>query len=115
MFTVRVENKNHPITAGVEDFQIFDEQHTVKYYLDREHLLLRSIAPDNLESEAGWWRDVGKGRFAYLAPGHTPEALGASDDAAAHPECHELGAAAVVQLFPAIDFLPPGLLSAHES
>ncbi len=62
-FTVRVENKNHPITAGVEDFQVFDEQHTVKYYLDREHLLLRSIAPDNLESEAGWWREVGKGRF----------------------------------------------------
>ena len=75
-FTVRVENKNHPITAGVEDFTIFDEQHTVKYYLDREHLLLRSIARDNLESEAGWWRKAGKGRFAYLAPGHTPEALG---------------------------------------
>ena len=47
-FTVRVENKDHPITAGVEDFEIFDEQHTVKYYLDREHLLLRSIARDNL-------------------------------------------------------------------
>jgi type 1 glutamine amidotransferase len=75
-FTVRVENKNHPITAGVEDFQVFDEQHMVKYYLDREHLLLRSIAPDNTESQAGWWRDVGKGRFAYLAPGHTPESLG---------------------------------------
>lgn len=76
VFTVRVENKNHAITAGVEDFQIFDEQHTVKYYLDREHLLLRSIAADNLASEAGWWRDQGKGRFAYLAPGHTAEALG---------------------------------------
>src|SRR5579863_1569952 len=76
VFTVRVENKNHPITAGVEDFEIFDEQHTVKYYLDREHLLLRSIARNNLESQAGWWREVGKGRFCYLAPGHTPEALG---------------------------------------
>jgi type 1 glutamine amidotransferase len=75
-FTVRVENKNHPITAGVEDFEIFDEQHTVKYYLDREHLLLRSIARNNLQSEAGWWREQGQGRFAYLAPGHTPEALG---------------------------------------
>src|ERR1051325_1803919 len=48
VFTVRIENKNHPITAGVEDFEIFDEQHTVKYYLDREHLLLRTIARDNL-------------------------------------------------------------------
>ncbi|HSB15594.1 MAG TPA: ThuA domain-containing protein [Bryobacteraceae bacterium] len=75
VFTIRVENKNHPITAGVEDFEIFDEQHTVKYYLDREHLLLRSLAKDNLAAEAGWWREVGKGRFCYLAPGHTTEAL----------------------------------------
>lgn len=76
VYTVRIEDKNHPITAGVEDFSIFDEQHTVKYYLGREHLLLRSIAPDNLQSEGGWWREMGKGRFVYLAPGHTPEALG---------------------------------------
>ena len=75
VFTVRVEDKNHPVTAGVEDFDIFDEQHTVKYYLDREHLLLRSIARSNLSAPAGWWREVGKGRFVYLAPGHTPEAL----------------------------------------
>ncbi len=76
VYTVRIEDKNHPITAGVEDFSIFDEQHTVKYYLGREQLLLRSIAPDNLQSEGGWWREMGKGRFVYLAPGHTPEALG---------------------------------------
>jgi type 1 glutamine amidotransferase len=75
-FTVRIENKNHPVTAGVEDFEIFDEQHMVKYYLDREHLLMRSIAPNNDEAAAGWWREMGKGRFCYLAPGHTPEALG---------------------------------------
>lgn len=76
VFTIRVENKDHPITAGVEDFEIFDEQHMVKYYLDREHLLLRSMARDNTAAPAGWWREVGKGRFCYLAPGHTPEALG---------------------------------------
>jgi hypothetical protein len=75
-FTVRVEDKNHPVTAGVEDFQIFDEHHTVKYYLDREHMFLRTIAPDNLAAPGGWWRDMGKGRFVYMSPGHTPEALG---------------------------------------
>ena len=75
-FTVRVEDKNHPVTAGVEDFQVFDEQHTVKYYLDREHMFLRTIAPDNLAAPGGWWRDMGKGRFVYMSPGHTPEALG---------------------------------------
>ena len=75
VFTVRVENPDHPVTAGVEAFDIFDEQHTSKYSLDQEHLLLRSIARDNLQAPAGWWREMGKGRFCYLSPGHTPEAL----------------------------------------
>ena len=74
-FTVRVENHGHPVTAGVEDFQIFDEHHLVKYYLDREHLLLRTIAEDNRAAAGGWWREMGKGRFVYLSPGHTVEAL----------------------------------------
>jgi type 1 glutamine amidotransferase len=75
-FTVRVENKDHPVTQGVEDFETFDEQHLSKYYLDREHLLLRNISRGNKQAPAGWWREVGNGRFVYLAPGHTPEALG---------------------------------------
>ena len=74
-FTIRVTNPQHPIMAGVEDFEIFDEQHTSKYSLDEQHLLMRSIARDNLEAPAGWWRELGKGRFCYLSPGHTPEAL----------------------------------------
>lgn len=75
-FTIRIENKDHPITAGVEDFMTFDEQHMSKYYLDREHLLMRNISKANKSAPAGWWRELGKGRFCYLAPGHTPEALG---------------------------------------
>jgi len=74
-FTVRVQNKNHPVTAGVEDFEIVDEQHKVKYNLDEEHLLLRSISQDNTITESGWWNEVGKGRMVYLAPGHTRDAL----------------------------------------
>ncbi|MEK7404930.1 MAG: ThuA domain-containing protein [Acidobacteriota bacterium] len=76
VFTIRIENKDHPVTAGVEDFEIFDEHHMCKYYLDREHFLLRSIARDNTAAPAGWWNEAGKGRFCYLSPGHTPEALG---------------------------------------
>jgi hypothetical protein len=75
LFTIRVEDKNHPITAGIEDYEIFDEQHMVKYYLGREHLLLRSISRSNQEAAAGWWQEVGKGRMVYLSPGHTPEGL----------------------------------------
>lgn len=75
LFTIRVENKNHPITAGIEDYEVFDEQHMVKYFLDREHLLLRSISRSNQEAAAGWWQEVAKGRMVYLSPGHTPEGL----------------------------------------
>ena len=75
-FTVRVEDKNHPITQGVEDYEIFDEQHTSKYYLGSKHLLLRNMARDNTGAAAGWWRGLGQGRFVYLSPGHTPEGLG---------------------------------------
>ena len=74
-FTIVVENPNHPITAGVENYEIFDEQHMSKYTLDSEHLLLRSLSRENVEAAAGWWQEVGKGRICYLTPGHTPEAL----------------------------------------
>ena len=75
IFTIRVEDKNHPITQGVEDYEIFDEQHTSKYYLENKHLLLRNIARDNKAAPAGWWRNLNQGRFVYLSPGHTPEGL----------------------------------------
>lgn len=75
-FMIRIENKDHPITAGVEDFRTYDEQHMSKFYLDRENLLLRNISDANKAAPAGWWREFGEGRFCYLAPGHTPEALG---------------------------------------
>jgi len=74
-FTIRVTNPKHPITAGVEDYEIFDEQHTSKYALDEEHLLLRNLARDNLEAPAGWWREMNKGRFCYLSHGHTTEGI----------------------------------------
>ncbi len=76
VFTVRVEDKNHPVNAGADDYEIYDKQHMVKYYLDREHQLLRSIARDSQAAAAGWWQEVGKGRMVYLSPGHTPKGLG---------------------------------------
>ena len=76
VFTVRVENKDHPITAGVEDFQVFEEHHFIKYALGRENVLLRHIAPDNSESVGGWWRESGKGRMCFFSIGHSPEAIG---------------------------------------
>ena len=74
-FKVQVVNPNHPITAGVEEYEIYDEQHMVKYYLGPEHELLRTSSPTDGEASGGWWREMGRGRLAYLSMGHTVEAL----------------------------------------
>lgn len=76
-FTVKVTNPNHPITKGVREFVVTDEQHYVTYQKDPKHLLLESVNEDGLtyknlgsKSAAGWAYDYGKGRVCYLAPGH---------------------------------------------
>ena len=76
-FKVRVVNHDHPITRGVHDFVVTDEQHFMKYEKDPKHLLLESENEDGAtyktlgtKSAAGWAYDYGKGRVCYLAPGH---------------------------------------------
>ena len=81
-FKVKVVNKDHPITRGVSDFVVTDEQHFMIYQKDPKYLLLQSVNEDNLtykdlgtSSAAGWAYDYGKGRVCYLAPGHLITAL----------------------------------------
>jgi type 1 glutamine amidotransferase len=81
-FKVKVVNKHHPITQGVNDFVVTDEQHFVTYQKDPKYLLLQSVNEDGLThrnlgntSAAGWAYDYGKGRVCYLAPGHVITAL----------------------------------------
>jgi type 1 glutamine amidotransferase len=81
-FKVKVVNKDHPITRGVNDFVVTDEQHFMTYQKDPKYLLLQSVNEDNLgykdlgnSSAAGWAYDYGKGRVCYLAPGHLITAL----------------------------------------
>ena len=81
-FKVKVVNSEHPITRGVKDFVVTDEQHFMTYQKDPKHLLLRSVNEDGLtyrdlgaSSAAGWAYDYGKGRVCYLAPGHMISAL----------------------------------------
>ncbi|MBI4553828.1 MAG: ThuA domain-containing protein [Candidatus Latescibacteria bacterium] len=74
-FDVKVVNHIHPITAGVEDYEIVDEQHFLWFDYDRVDLLLKSQGRDGRESAAGWAYDYGQGRVAYLANGHTLEIL----------------------------------------
>jgi len=85
-FKVSVMNKEHPITRGVHDFMVNDEQHFVTYDKDSKYILLRSENIDGLtdisegkdlgaRAIAGWAYDFGKGRVVFTAVGHTLHAL----------------------------------------
>lgn len=70
---VHVADPNHPITAGVKDFTIFDETYH-KYYVSPDvHVLLTTTHPDNVPQLA-WCHDYGKSRVFYLMLGHGPSA-----------------------------------------
>ena len=85
-FKVAVVNKEHPITRGVQDFIVNDEQHFVTYDKDSKYILLRSENIDGLtdisegkdlgaKAIAGWAYDFGKGRVVFTAVGHTLHAM----------------------------------------
>jgi type 1 glutamine amidotransferase len=81
-FKVKVVNHEHPITQGIQDFMVNDEQHYVTYDKDPKDILLRSENIDGLEFEtygttaiSAWAYDFGKGRVAFTAVGHTLHAL----------------------------------------
>ncbi len=81
-YKVEIVDPDHPITRGLTDFVVTDEQHYMVYDGAPERLLLRSVNEDGLTfkelgttCEAGWAHEYGQGRVCYLAPGHTIPAL----------------------------------------
>jgi type 1 glutamine amidotransferase len=85
-FKVKIINPEHPITRGVKDFIVTDEQHYVVYDKDPKYVLARSVNEDGLDftdsegrrsntAEAVWAYDYGKGRVCFMAPGHMISAL----------------------------------------
>jgi type 1 glutamine amidotransferase len=85
-FRVRVVNSSHPITQGVRDFFVNDEQHYVSYDKDKKYILLEAENVDGLtfqnlgvKSIAGWAYDYGQGRVVFTSPGHTIHALWAPE------------------------------------
>lgn len=81
-FKVRIVNRDHPITRGVDDFIVTDEQHYMEYQKDPRFLLMESVNEDGLEfrdlgttAAAGWAFDYGSGRVAYFSPGHLITAM----------------------------------------
>jgi hypothetical protein len=76
-FKVKVTNSDHPITKGVRDFVITDEQHYMTYDKDPKFVFLETVNEEGLTYQSygatapgGWSYDYGKGRVAYLSPGH---------------------------------------------
>jgi hypothetical protein len=81
-FKVRVVNTSHPITQGVNDFMVTDEQHYVEYDKARKDILLEAENIDGLafqnlgtKSISGWANEYGRGRVVFTAAGHTIHAL----------------------------------------
>lgn len=81
-FKVHVVNSTHPITQGIRDFMVNDEQHYVEYDKDRKYILLEAENIDGLtyqklgaKSIAGWAYDYGGGRVVFTSVGHTIHAL----------------------------------------
>ncbi len=74
-FRVEIVDRDHPITRGVEDFSVADEQHTPPIDAEKVHLLLRNRSDDGQTAAAGWAYEPGRGRLCHLANGHTRESL----------------------------------------
>jgi type 1 glutamine amidotransferase len=74
-FRVQVVDSQHPITRGVQDFSVADEQHMPLCDEGKVHLLLRNRSDDGKVAAAGWAYEPGKGRWCHLANGHMRESL----------------------------------------
>jgi len=69
----QVENKDHPILQGMDNFSIKDELYFVHREPEESTLLAISICTSYGSSSACWCREQGKGRVVALTPGHLPE------------------------------------------
>jgi type 1 glutamine amidotransferase len=81
-FRVRPTENKHPITEGIAEFMVNDEQHYVTYDKDPKHVILEAENIDGLnfqtygtKSISAWAYDFGSGRVAFTAVGHTIHAM----------------------------------------
>jgi hypothetical protein len=82
-YKMKIVVTDHPITRGVKDFVVTEEQHYLIYDKDPKTVLVRSVNEEGqtyktdkygdqgATCEACWAYDYGKGRVCYMAPGHT--------------------------------------------
>lgn len=70
---VTVTDKEHPITKGLEDFQIHDEAYSGYWTDPKAKVLLKTDHPKN-DPEVAWVTSYGKSRVFYLMLGHDSRA-----------------------------------------
>ena len=68
-----VVDRQHPITAGIQDFKMHDESYCRYYTAPDVHVLLTTDCPIN-EPPVAWVKQYGKSRVFYLMFGHGPSA-----------------------------------------
>jgi Trehalose utilisation len=85
-FRVRAAQNQHPITQGIGDFMVNDEQHYVDYDKEKKNIILEAENIDGLTYEtlgsksiSGWAYDFGSGRVVFTAVGHTIHAMWAPE------------------------------------
>ncbi len=74
-FGVDVVDGDHPVTAGVSDFEVFDEPYQVEADEDRVRVLARMDHPDLPDYPVVWVDSYGDGRVCYASLGHTEESF----------------------------------------
>ena len=63
--------KEHPVTAGVEPFTVRDEHYMIDVFAPDAEVILTSASDTEAGTQtAGYVRQMGRGRFCSLTPGH---------------------------------------------
>ena len=88
-YTVDVDVPDHPLTAGLSPFRIVDELREGEFQRDAIHVVASAEG-----HPAVYWKQAGRGRVVYVAPGHDRRTL-------AHPAYLRLIENAVDWLVPA--------------
>ena len=70
-YQVSITEVQHPITEGLEEFFVTDEQYITSY--DPRNTILATALWKGQAMPVVWVKEWGKGRVCYIALGHNPE------------------------------------------
>jgi hypothetical protein len=68
-FRANIADKNHPVTRGVNDFELFDETYK-GYWVDPSVKVLITTDEPSSTPVIGWTKTYGKAKIVVLQSGH---------------------------------------------